>query len=115
MVEKCQVIQKSFRDLGVTLPVDGSKDHEIRIKGFNQVAIGDWNKDLPLPLPFHPMESHRLLPIELPPNEDPLEFVWACEDYLHSNPLLVNVPSDNNLSLATSESRPSPGGTLLQL
>ena len=114
-VEKCQVIQKSFRDLGVTLPVDGSKDHEIRIKGFNQVAIGDWTKDLPLPLPFHPMESHRPLRIELPSNEDPLEFVWACEDYLHPNPLLVNVPSDNNLSLATSEFRPSPGGTLLPL
>jgi len=113
-VEKCQVIQKSFRDLGITLPVDGSKDHEIRLTGFNQVEIGDWTKHLPLPLPFHPIEAHRPLPIELPPKEDPLEFVWACKDYLHPNPLLANGPSDNNLSLATSESRPFPGGTLLQ-
>jgi len=28
------MIQKAFRDLGVTLPVDGSRDHELRIKGF---------------------------------------------------------------------------------
>jgi len=33
------MIQKAFRDLGVTLPVDGSRDHELQIKGF---AAGDF-------------------------------------------------------------------------
>jgi len=28
------MIQKAFRDLRVTLPVDGSRDHELQIKGF---------------------------------------------------------------------------------
>jgi len=28
------MIQKAFRDLGVTLPVDRSRDHELQIKGF---------------------------------------------------------------------------------
>jgi len=73
--EKYQVIQKAFQDLGVTLPVNGQQDNEIRIKGFDQVEIRNWTKDLPLPLPFHPMESHCPLPIEPPASEDPLEFV----------------------------------------
>ncbi|KAF8416115.1 hypothetical protein EV426DRAFT_702412 [Tirmania nivea] len=32
--DKEAMIQKAFRDLGVTLPVDGSRDHELQIKGF---------------------------------------------------------------------------------
>jgi len=28
------MIQKAFRDVEVTLPVDGSRDHELQIKGF---------------------------------------------------------------------------------
>jgi len=32
--DKESMIQKAFRDVGVTLPVDGSRDHELQIKGF---------------------------------------------------------------------------------
>jgi len=32
--DKEAMIQKAFRDLWVTLPVDGSRDHELQIKGF---------------------------------------------------------------------------------
>jgi len=28
------MIQNAFRDLGVTLPVAGNRDHELQIKGF---------------------------------------------------------------------------------
>jgi len=33
------MIQKAFRDLRVTLPVDGNRDHELQFKGF---AAGDF-------------------------------------------------------------------------
>ncbi|RPB01395.1 hypothetical protein L873DRAFT_1788299 [Choiromyces venosus 120613-1] len=60
--EKAELIRKSFHDLGVTLPIDGSKDSEIRIKGFDHINIGNWMEDIPLPLTFRPLESHRSLP-----------------------------------------------------
>ncbi|RPA97235.1 hypothetical protein L873DRAFT_1691456 [Choiromyces venosus 120613-1] len=101
--EKGELLRKSFRDLGVTLPLDGSKDDQIRIKGFQHINIGDWTKDLPLPLPLHPMESHRSLPLETT-SHDALEFVWACKNYFHT-------PDENQSSTQTS---PPPGGALLQ-
>ncbi|KAF8416321.1 hypothetical protein EV426DRAFT_400328 [Tirmania nivea] len=33
--DKKAMIQKSFRDVGVTLPPDGSQDDELHIKGFD--------------------------------------------------------------------------------
>ncbi|RPA95474.1 hypothetical protein L873DRAFT_1845941 [Choiromyces venosus 120613-1] len=80
--EKAELIRKSFRDLGVTLPIDGSKDSEIRIKGFDHINIGNWMKDIPLPLPFRPLESHHSLPPETV-QHDALEFVWTWENYIH--------------------------------
>jgi len=42
------MIQKAFRDLGVTLPVDGSRDHELQIKGFaaEDFKIGTSESDI---------------------------------------------------------------------
>ena len=44
--EKGDVIRRSFRKVGLTLPIDGSLDHELDIKGFMSLEIGDWRQDL---------------------------------------------------------------------
>jgi len=37
--EKGQVIRRSFRKVGLSLPIDGSSDHELNIKGFIGLKI----------------------------------------------------------------------------
>lgn len=32
-----------FRKVGLSLPIDGSADHEPDIKGFSGIDIGDWS------------------------------------------------------------------------
>ena len=32
--------------VGMSLPVDGSCDHELKIKGISDIEIGDWTQDL---------------------------------------------------------------------
>ena len=44
--EKANVIVSSFRKLGLSLPIDGSLDHELDIKGFENLEIGNWQEDL---------------------------------------------------------------------
>jgi len=46
--EKANVIVSSFRKLGLSLPTDGSLDHELDIKGFENLEIGNWQEDLGL-------------------------------------------------------------------
>lgn len=43
-IEKQKIVIQSFRNTGISLPVDGSRDHEIKIKGFrpDELVIGDW-------------------------------------------------------------------------
>ena len=54
------------------------KDNLLHIKGYKpeEVAIGDWAEDLPLPLAHK--ETYRELPV---PGEDSfcLEYAWKCE------------------------------------
>jgi len=45
---KSHLISTSFRKLGLSLPIDGSSDHELDIKGFPQLEIGNWREDLSL-------------------------------------------------------------------
>ena len=44
--EKQAVICKSFRDVGIFLPIDRSEDYLLSIKGFpsNELEIGDYNQ-----------------------------------------------------------------------
>jgi hypothetical protein len=42
--EKSQLIIKAFRQVGITLPVDGSIDAELKIKGLKDLEIGDWRE-----------------------------------------------------------------------
>lgn len=43
-VARCKIVIKSFRDTGISLPVDGSCGHELNIEGFpsGELVIGDW-------------------------------------------------------------------------
>lgn len=41
-VEKQDLVKRVFRKVGLSLPIDGSADHELDIKGFSGIDIGDW-------------------------------------------------------------------------
>jgi hypothetical protein len=45
-IEKQDLIKYVFRKVGLSLPVDGSADHEIDIKGFEGFEVGDWRREL---------------------------------------------------------------------
>jgi hypothetical protein len=36
------MIQQAFVQVGLGLPIDGSRDHEIKIKDFPDVQVGNW-------------------------------------------------------------------------
>lgn len=42
--EKSELIIKSFRQVGITLPIDGAQDSELMIKGLEDLEIGDWRE-----------------------------------------------------------------------
>ncbi|RPA90955.1 DDE-domain-containing protein [Choiromyces venosus 120613-1] len=44
--EKASIICTSFRKVSLSLPVDGSLDGELDIKGFTGLEIGNWRQDL---------------------------------------------------------------------
>jgi len=43
-----KIIQDSFRNVGLALPIDGSQDSQLRVKGFRaqELVIGDWRWDI---------------------------------------------------------------------
>ena len=111
--QKSELIRKSFRDVGSTLPVDGSQDHEIKIKGFTpiDIPIGDWSNNLPVPAALQPTEAFRALPQETSLHDN-LHYVWACEGYQHntdefSDPTNIRPPPPNgeiiNFDVADSD------------
>lgn len=44
-VKKQDLVKKAFRIIGLSLPIDGSADHELDIKGFSEIDIGDWKTE----------------------------------------------------------------------
>jgi hypothetical protein len=36
------MIRQAFKQVGLGLPVDGSQDHDIKIKDFPDVQVGNW-------------------------------------------------------------------------
>ena len=36
------MIRQAFMQVGLGLPIDGSQDHEIKIKNFPNVQVGNW-------------------------------------------------------------------------
>ncbi|RPB07380.1 hypothetical protein P167DRAFT_579326 [Morchella conica CCBAS932] len=48
-VESMHIIINSFRNVGLSLPVDGSEEWALRIKGFEEIEIGDWRRQLEVP------------------------------------------------------------------
>lgn len=43
-VEKQDLVKRVFRKVGLSLPIDGSADCELDIKGFSGLDIGDWQR-----------------------------------------------------------------------
>lgn len=43
-IEKQDIIKSVFRKVGLSLPIDGSQDYELDIKGFSGIEIGDWRR-----------------------------------------------------------------------
>lgn len=43
-IEKQDIIKRVFRKVGLSLPIDGSADHELDIKGFGEIDIGNWER-----------------------------------------------------------------------
>jgi hypothetical protein len=76
--EKRELVIKSFMDVGVTLPVDGSCDNNIKIKGMDGIIIGDCHSELSVPLVVQ--EPYRVLA----PEGDGVYFEWSMEDYIHT-------------------------------
>jgi hypothetical protein len=69
--EKQAVVCKAFQDVGLFLPVDGSQDHLLSIKGFgpDELQIGDYNQR------DDEIETYHELP-KIAENE---EYELACE------------------------------------
>ena len=44
--QKAEIIRSSFCNVGLSLPIDGSLDSMLDIKGFGNLQIGDWRQDL---------------------------------------------------------------------
>ena len=40
--EDSDMIRQAFVQVGLGLPIDGSRDHEIKIKDFPDVQVGNW-------------------------------------------------------------------------
>ena len=40
--EDSDMIRQAFKQVGLGLPIDGSQDHEIKIKDFPEVQVGNW-------------------------------------------------------------------------
>jgi len=81
-IDKRDMICKAFRDVGITLPVDGSQDSKLAIKGIDSadISIGDGGKD---PTTAELDKFYRFIPIN-GDDTDALEYTWALEDYVHT-------------------------------
>ena len=44
--EKGDIIRRVFRKVGLSQPVDGSRDSELDINGFMGLQVGDWRNDI---------------------------------------------------------------------
>lgn len=77
---KHKIIIKAFRDTGISLPVDGSHDCELNIKGFSlgELVVGDW-AHLEEEARYETTENENS---ELPPSGDNIEY--QSQDELES-------------------------------
>lgn len=71
-IEKRDLVMRSFRNVGLALPVDGSCDQNLRIKGFTpkELKIGDWTTDYDITVG----ETHRAL-VEGDDDSSAIDFV----------------------------------------
>lgn len=71
-LEEGDIIRRVFRKVGLSLPVDGSCDSEIDIKGFSGLQIGDWRIN-------HGAIDEAATISEVQDNNDSIEFVHSDE------------------------------------
>jgi hypothetical protein len=60
--EDGDMIRRAFKQVGLGLPIDGSQDHEIKIKDFSEGQVGNW-KD------WQPIKGNEELQSNLTPEE----------------------------------------------
>ena len=71
---KSEIIRRVFRQVGLSLPVDGTSDSELKIKGFPEVEVGDWHRD------YEEVEEEAELEIpETNDDDSSIEFVHSNE------------------------------------
>ncbi|RPA90762.1 hypothetical protein L873DRAFT_1820600 [Choiromyces venosus 120613-1] len=82
--QKQSFIVKAFRDVGVMLPIDGSQDGDIEIKGFttSEIDIGNWAEDLTISQSSQASQSYHTLSTETSEDHS-LHYIWQCEGYDH--------------------------------
>ncbi|RPB29326.1 hypothetical protein L211DRAFT_872096 [Terfezia boudieri ATCC MYA-4762] len=87
--DKKNMICKSFRDVGITLPIDGSQVHRLQIKGIPASDFVIGNGEFPSPARTDPaldieLETfYRSIPAR-GDDCDAFEYTWVIEDYVHS-------------------------------
>jgi hypothetical protein len=100
--EHKQTIVRTFRQLGITLKIDGSEDKdELRIRGFPDIEVGDWKRD--------GMETENCFILSTKSNQDTFDIPET--DELPSTELLskdTNVV-DNEMDGAATDHGPTDG------
>ena len=69
--ERVEVVKKSFRVLGLALPIDGTCDHEISNKGLDSTYLQEGIKE---------WERRESVPPEIDFDDDPVELAEVDDD-----------------------------------
>jgi len=96
--DKKDMVCKAFRDVGITLPIDGSQDHQLQIKGIlaTSFIIGDGSVDPESEsrdsVSGAELETfYRSIPVS-GDDTNTLEYTWVIEDYVHTIPSSITPP-----------------------
>jgi hypothetical protein len=102
------LFKKSFQDVGVTLAVDGSEDHLLNTKGFDNTELSLALKDIQHDLPQPPEEAYCNLLI---PGQDDccLEYTWQAEGIFNISDI------SGSMEITTSSIEPPAGGNILDI
>ena len=70
--EKADIIQRVFRNVGLSLPIDGSCDSELEITGFTGLDIANWRED------FETIDEEAEI-LETCDNDEGIDFIPSQE------------------------------------
>lgn len=63
-------MEQAFCNVGLSLAVDGSADHELNIKGFYEIDIRDWTFEIKVDTHYADVEDKGLESIEFVADEE---------------------------------------------